>query len=118
MEKEAKNKLKDAGIDVEEAVTRFMGNEALFLKMLKKFVDDPNYSELQEAVSKKSSEEAFKASHSLKGVSGNLSIFNLYDHTTLQVSLFREERAEEAFAMMDEIRNDYEKAVQAIRELP
>lgn len=118
MDNDTKANLKKAGIDADEAIARFMGNEKLFLKMLRKFADDSNFESLEKAVEKKQPDEAFRSAHSLKGVAGNLSIFNLFDHLTLQVSLFREKREEEAYMMMNTIKEDYLLAIKAIKELP
>ena len=42
--------LTDGGIDVNEALGRFMGNEGLLERFLKKFAEDENYEKLKEAV--------------------------------------------------------------------
>ena len=43
--------LTDAGIDVNSAIERFMGNESLFERFLKKFLEDSNYHDLLAAIS-------------------------------------------------------------------
>lgn len=50
-------------IDVEKAIVRFMGNEGLYAKMLKKFLDDANYENLVNAISEKNDDDALVASH-------------------------------------------------------
>ena len=49
MDASKKQALTAAGINVEEVLGRFMGNEALLERMLKKFLSDPTYSKLQDA---------------------------------------------------------------------
>ena len=115
MDEMRKVKPEAAGIRVEDALGRFMGNEMLLERFLKKFLDDVNFSLLKEAVGRQDHEEELKVSHTLKGVCGNLSISGLYDLVTRQVALMREDRWEEAEALMPEIEKAYETAAAAIR---
>ena len=86
-----KETLKAAGVDVENALERFMGKEDFLERMLKKFAADTNYAKLAEAVGKKDPESALQASHTLKGMCGNLSITSLIPLFTRQVELLRAE---------------------------
>lgn len=45
-----KERLEQAGIDVDDVLERFMGNEALLDRMLKGFLQDQNYSVLCQAM--------------------------------------------------------------------
>ena len=105
----------EAGVDVESALGRFMGNEALLERFLKKFLDDSNYGKLREAIAAGDMDGAITASHTLKGLCGNLSMTALFGLFTKQVALLREGRLEEAAAMMAEIAPAYEKVTEAIR---
>ncbi len=67
-------KLKRAGIEYEEGLARFMGNEALYKKYLKKFPVLPLYDEMKQAISRHELEAAFQAGHQLKAFVGNLSM--------------------------------------------
>ena len=71
MENNMRQRLMDAGINVDTGISRFMGNEGLFLKFLGKFLQDTNFAGLAEAVKKQDVEEAFRCAHTLKGVCGN-----------------------------------------------
>ncbi|MGI6254525.1 MAG: Hpt domain-containing protein [Acutalibacter sp.] len=112
-----KAELLAGGIDAEEAMGRFLGNEALFLKFLGKFPLDENYGKLCQAVAVEDWESAVNAAHSLKGMCGNLSITPLYRLFTRQVDAFRGGRPQEASGMMEEITQAYERAVRAIASL-
>ncbi|MCR5785999.1 MAG: Hpt domain-containing protein [Eubacterium sp.] len=46
-------------------------------KFVNMFLKDTNYSELKAAMEAENTEEAFKAAHNLKGVSGNLALVEL-----------------------------------------
>lgn len=42
-----KEKLMTVGVEYDEVLKRFMGKEDFYLRMLKKFLDDQNYSGLK-----------------------------------------------------------------------
>lgn len=67
MEKDRYDRLTAAGIQVEEALGRFMNNEMLFNRFLEKFADDANYSLLKTAMAEGDAKGAFEAAHTLKG---------------------------------------------------
>ena len=115
MEQAKKEMLAAAGIDAEDALERFMGSEALLVKFLKKFLEDENYEKLAQAMKGQDYGEALRASHTLKGVCGNLSMGNLYELTAKQVGLFRAEKYQEAEEMMPAISREYEKICEALR---
>ena len=70
MDEAKKNSLKKAGIQVEDALGRFMGNEKLLERFLLKFLDDRNYEQLKAAIEEKDRETELRCSHTLKGVWG------------------------------------------------
>lgn len=78
MDEAAKRSLAQAGVDVDEALERFMGNESLMLKFLLRFPADENFSRLRQAMAAGDAAGAFAAAHTLKGVAGNLSLKGLY----------------------------------------
>lgn len=67
-----------AGIAYADGVARFVGHAELYEKYLKTFPQDPNYAAMEEALRCGDGEAAFHAAHTLKGVSGNLSLNDLY----------------------------------------
>ncbi len=116
MEQQKKDRLKSAGIDVADALGRFMGNEGMYEKFLNKFLNDQNYSKLKEALEAKDYEAALSASHTLKGVSGNLSIKTLADLLALQVKMFRDGDNKSAEELMPKITEAYNAAAEAIKD--
>ncbi len=48
MDDTIKKQLTEAGVDLDKTMERFMNNEALYLKFLKRFPEDPNYAQLKE----------------------------------------------------------------------
>lgn len=111
METAKYEKLTAAGIDVNNALERFMGNEMLLDRFLKKFAADENYQKLCDAVEAGKKEEALTASHTLKGVTGNLSMTNLFDLLTRQVQAFRDDDWQAAADLMPLITQAYEKVM-------
>ena len=117
METAQKSELLAAGIDVDEAMGRFLGNETLFLKFLVRVPQDENYGKLQAAVEAVDWQTAVNAAHTLKGVCGNLSITPLYQLFTRQVDTFRAGDPQGAAAMMGEIAEQFDLAARAIQSL-
>ena len=110
-----KARLAAAQIDVDSALDRMMGSEALLERFLNKFLADPNYAALCAAVERRDEAAALTASHTLKGVCGNLSMTELFAQLTAQVAEFRAGDWDAAAARMPAITAPYGRAVAAIR---
>lgn len=117
MTDEKKKELIDMGFDLDDALKRFVSNEALYEKFLVRFSTDPNYSILVDSVNNCNKDEAFKAAHTLKGVCGNLSINRLLELVSRQVEYFRADQWDEGAAMMNDITEEYNKTVKVIDSL-
>ena len=61
MDETRRQLLLDAGVDVDEALGRFLGNEALMMKFLLRFPGDENFSRLKEAMAQSDAVGAFEA---------------------------------------------------------
>ena len=116
MDEARRQALGAAGIDVEAALARMMGSEALLVRLLKKFLEDANFDKLQAAVATGDKDAALAASHTLKGVCGNLSMTALFDLLTRQVAAFRAGDWEGAVALLEQIDQAYARVTAAIRE--
>lgn len=112
-----KKQLVDAGVDLNKTMDRFMNNEALYLKFLKRFPEDPNYVQLKEHISAGAYEEAFRDAHTLKGVAGNLGLDPFYKI----VSELTEDLRSREYGRLDEYlrraEENYEMLTQIIRQL-
>ncbi len=115
MDMEKRAQLTAAGIDLDSALERMMGNEALLERFLKRFLDDANYGRLAAAIDAGDAEAALTASHTLKGVCGNLSMQRLFDLLTRQVAALRADDFAAARDIMPEITAAYEQVTDAIR---
>ena len=66
--------LKQFGANVDDGLTRCMGNQDFYFKLINKAVEDKSFSALEQAVANKDLDAAFEAAHSLKGVLSNLAL--------------------------------------------
>jgi len=65
-------------VNTEEALKRVMNNSKLLAKLLKKFKDDRNLIDLEAALAANDLPKAQINAHTLKGLSANLSLSELY----------------------------------------
>lgn len=114
MDEECLRGLQEAGIDVEEACERFMGNISLYQKFLLKFLKDNNYEKLTDAINEGDSQEAFMAAHALKGLCGNLSLTELFRLTSDITEFLRAGDLEHAVSFMPEVTKEYDRIVAVI----
>lgn len=92
---------------------------SLIERFIKKFLDDGSFLELCRAMENGQCEDAFRAAHTLKGVSANLSLNRLTSSATELTELLRGESGAippQAASLMEKVREDYELTVAAIRE--
>ena len=108
-------RLEAAGVDVEAALERMLGSEALLERMLAKFLEDRNLPALRAALEGADPAGAVTAAHTLKGVCGNLSMTALYGLFTRQVDALRAGELAEAERLMEEIAPAYAAVTAAIR---
>lgn len=74
MDTNFKTKLEELGADVDNTISRFMGNEDLYLKFLNKFQNDQSFTNIKQCIAEENAVETFKAAHTLKGVAANLGL--------------------------------------------
>lgn len=117
MDEKEKERLKAAGIDINVLLERFMGNGALAKKFLKKFSEDKNFKALQEAFKQGDGDAAFTAAHTLKGLTGNLSMSALFSTISSQVELLRGGEMEKAAQMMPEIEEEYHRIAGELNQI-
>ena len=66
-------------IDAEAGLKRVVNNAKLYAKLLGKFSEDPNFSEMIDVLAAGNMEKAKEAVHALKGLAANLSLIELHD---------------------------------------
>jgi HPt (histidine-containing phosphotransfer) domain-containing protein len=68
-------------INQEEGLKRMMNNKKLYSRLLNKFKVGTNLEDLRSSIAAQDYEKAQIAAHTLKGVSGNLSLTALYEQS-------------------------------------
>ena len=90
----------------------------LIRRFIAKFLDDGSYPELCRAMEQGQTEEAFRAAHTLKGVSANLGFDRLTASSGELTELLRGRTdgiPTETVPLLDMVRQDYELTADAIR---
>lgn len=106
----------ESGIDMESAMERFMGNEAMFQKFLVKFLSDTNMELLRNSLEAGDADTAFRAAHTLKGVCGNLSLVSLARAASEITEYLRSGDMESAVVKLPEVEAEYEKTIGVIKK--
>ncbi len=108
--------LKDFGADTSEGVTRCMGNEAFYLKLVKTVPDEPNFKRLSDAISAGDMETAFEAAHALKGIVANLSLKPIYEPVSELTEKLRAKQKGDYAGMLNEVMKQKERLTQMCAE--
>ena len=106
--------LERLGFDHDVTMERFMHNEELFFRCLKKFPNDANYKKLIEALEQDDVLGAFEAAHSIKGVTANLGLNNLFNEIKPMVEVLRKESLDIDGDNLERFRNCYKEAIEVI----
>lgn len=122
MDANFKAALEEMGMDVNNTVKRFMGNETLYLKFLNKFQADQSVANIQQYIAEQNAEEAFKSAHTLKGVAANLGLDPIAQHASDIVELFRgktqfsEVDTDKLDTVNEELKSKYEALMKLLTE--
>lgn len=87
--------LRQAGIDYDAALARFVGKKTIYEKYLMKFLEDTRAQDALKAYEQKDYDELFEHTHALKGVAGTLGLTGLYDAASEIVNDLRRDDREE-----------------------
>lgn len=106
------------GGDYAEVVSRLRTDERI-AKFLRRVPSDPNYQILCDAIASGNVEEAFRASHTIKGYCLNLSLSTLLDSACAITEALRGKTAigAEVVPLFETLKRDYEKTIEAINNL-
>ena len=105
-----------------EAVSQRIPKEAIIRKFALMFLNDPSYKNLCEALKTENNQEAFRAVHSLKGVSANLGFEQLEKSSSNLTELLRncEDKqvdVSERARLFEELTKDYQLVVEVLNRL-
>ena len=121
MDENFRKQLEENGADVEGTLKRFMGNEALYMKFIMKFLDDKNFEGLESNLEKNDYEGAYVSAHTLKGVTANLGLNPVYGVAT-QISDMLKGKApgeidrEKLEALKDQLAAEHSRFVQLLEK--
>ena len=98
------------GGDYAATLSRFLGNEAMYLRFLDMFFQDENLRQLGDALEVGDLSRAFEAAHSLKGVTGNMGLTPLYETICAIVEPLRAgQQREDYSALYEAIQKEFHR---------
>lgn len=115
MDEAKKSQLLAAGIDLDSALERFMGKESMLERYLGRFLEDKSFAALRLAAESGDRENARVSVHTLKSVCGSIGCSEMQALAIEQEKLMRAEQWDDAFAMMPQLAEAYDRVCSAIR---
>lgn len=106
------------GGDYDDIVNRLRTEERI-TKFLLKVADDKSFELLTNSLKERNMGEAFRASHTLKGVCLNLSLTRMYESANRLTEFLRgrEEYGDDIEPLYEQLKSDYELAIENINKL-
>ena len=108
--------LEALGVNTKEALARFMNNSALYVRMLGKFPAAVKDADVLKHFQEKDYAAAVSTAHTLKGVTGNLSLTPLFTAYTDIVALLRADEPDKAEAILNDVLPVQEKIIACIEK--
>lgn len=116
MDAARKAKLLEAGINVDKALERFMGNEKMLEKYLGRFLNEKSYAALVAAIDSHDEAAAKAAVHTLKSVCGTIGCEGMQELVVEQEKALRGGNWQVAVDSMPQISAVYETICNALQE--
>ncbi len=110
------SELEALGVDTQDALKRFSGNSSLFIRMIGKFPASTEDLEVLSFMKEGDYATAVSNAHTLKGITGNLSITPLYNAYTEIVNCLRANEPDKALNVLEDILPVQEKIINCIKE--
>ncbi len=104
-------------LDYDGAVARFGGNEALYGRFLNKFLQDGTYDALKQAVAAQDYDQVERQAHTLKGVTANLGLQRLSEHSDHLVQAVRQEARDQIMPLFSKLQEQYQITIRALTQL-
>ncbi len=107
-------------IDIAESLEeRFMDDEALYLRFLRKLLTTQDFTLLEKFVQEENWSEALRKAHNLKGVCANLGLLELMAKFAALVKLLRtpDFTAQQVKAQLACVRMEWEKTLDYIKQV-
>lgn len=109
------NRLKEAGIDYDGALDRFVGNRMLYEKYLTKFLSDTHVADARAALLREDYPDLLEQTHALKGLAGTLGMTGLYEKSADIVKSLRAEEREGIEEQLHGIELEHQRMLELIR---
>lgn len=116
MDAQKKAELENAGINVDAALNRFMGKEAMLQKFFSRFLTDKSYAGLQAAMQNGDTETGKAAAHMLKSVCGTIGCENMQNMVINLETLLKAGNTDEADKLFPEIEAEYARINSALEK--
>lgn len=100
-----------------QTVLNRLRNEKIVKKFALKFLDDTSYELLEKSLETEDYKEAFRAAHTIKGITQNLSFTRLFTSINLLAEALRAEEIDKVPVLFPDVKNDYKITVDALRVL-
>lgn len=94
-----------------------MMNDFLIERMIKKFMESNSYQSIIEAYEANNIKEVFALSHSFKGVTGNLSLTNLFNLASELTEATRNKESADIKDLIEQLKAEYKVVVDAFNAL-
>ncbi len=104
------------GADFNDVLRRF-ASEELIVRFAEKFLEDPSFEQLGEALRDGNADAAFLASHTLKGIAQNMGFIGLYEPSNALTEELRAKPADltRAKELFGPVEAEYGKTAEALR---
>ena len=107
---------KKLGGDYEGTLGR-LSSEKLVEKFVLKFLADDSFTILEESMEVGNYSEAFRASHTLKGVGLNLGFTKLFEVSDALTEALRNGEKPENEVLLQKVKEEYQRTINVIQEL-
>lgn len=111
------DKLSAKGADVNGTMERFLNNEELYKRILKKFLLDTSFAEAVRAKEEGRGEDVQMYIHTLMGVSANLGLTPIFAITNEMMRYFRNGNDNAAYDLFDSLEQRYKQFREVIEDI-
>ena len=111
-----KKQLQEAGVNLDKALNRFMGNEAMYDKFLFSFTQEKSFGKLEESLNNKDIKESFMLAHTMKGIVSNLKIQSLLDLISPMTEQLRNGNMEGITEQWELLKSKYNEVCNLIKD--
>lgn len=98
-------KLQEYGVDTKSGLSRCLGNEKFYYRMIGMGLKNGAFEKLEQAIAAGNLEDAFEQAHALKGVVGNLAITPIYNPLNTMTEQLRRKENLDYVAMYKPIKD-------------